>query len=64
MENVFSYVAGAFAIIFVVLVTLLLFPFFPMLALCFVMVCMLATAIIVTLTPEANKENGVERMKA
>lgn len=64
MENVFSYVAGAFAIIFVVLVTLLLFPFFPMLALCFVIACMLATAIIVTLTPEENEENGVERMKA
>ena len=64
MENVFSYVAGAFAIIFVVLVTLLLFPFFPMLALCFVIACMLTTAIIVTLTPETDEENGVERMKA
>lgn len=64
MENVFSYVAGAFAIISVVVIALLLFPFFPMLALCFVIACMLATAIIVTLTPEANEENGVERMKA
>ncbi|MFB9759975.1 MULTISPECIES: hypothetical protein [Bacillaceae] len=64
MENVFSYVAGAFAIIFIVLVTLLLFPFFPMLALCFVIACMLTTAIIVTLTPETDEENGVERMKA
>ena len=64
MENVFSYVAGAFEIIFIVLVTLLLFPFFPMLALCFVIACMLTTAIIVTLTPETDEENGVERMKA
>lgn len=64
MENLFSYIAGAFAIILVVLGALLLFPFFPMMALCFVLACLFATSIITTFSSEENEENRAERAKA
>ncbi|WP_028401261.1 hypothetical protein [Ectobacillus panaciterrae] len=64
MEDLFSYVISYVFLILFVIGALLLFPFFPRLALLLTIICMFGVSIVISLLPEKQKENGVEQMKA
>jgi hypothetical protein len=64
MESLFSYIISYIFLMLFVLGVLLLFPFFPMLALFLTIICMIGVSVVISLLPDKQKEKGVEHMRA
>ncbi|MBO9131398.1 hypothetical protein [Bacillus sp. 165] len=64
MDGLFSYVFSYIFLMTIVLCTLLLFPFFPMLSLSITVLFMIGIATVISLTPVNKQENGVERARS
>ncbi|MDG4657928.1 hypothetical protein P6P90_13575 [Ectobacillus antri] len=64
MEGLFLYVVNYILLTLFILGSLLLFPFFPMLTLIVIVMCMMLISIFISLLPEKQEESGVERLRA